>query len=78
MDSSTVSNIRPAPDAILVELADYVAKLDELDSYSRMFFVYHSGKAETDDERVIVIGPEKLAEMAVDAGLATWLVRKVS
>jgi hypothetical protein len=61
-----------------VELADYVAKLDELDSYNRMFFVYHSGKAETDDERVIVIGPEKLAEMAVDAGLATWLVRKVS
>ena len=43
-----------------------------------MFFVYHSGNAETDDERVIVIGPEKLAEMAVDAGLATWLVRKVS
>ena len=60
------------------ELADYVAKLDELDSYGRMFFVYHSGNAETDDARVIVIGPEKLAEMAVDAGLATWLVRKVS
>lgn len=61
-----------------VELADYVAKLDELDSYNRMFFIYHSGKAETDDERVIVIGPEKLAEMTVDAGLATWLIRKVA
>ena len=61
-----------------LELADYVAKFDELDSYNRMFFVYHSGKAETDDERVTVIGPEKLAEMAVDAGLATWLIRKVS
>lgn len=60
------------------ELADYVAKLDELDCYQRMFFIYHSGEAQTDDERVIVIGPEKLAEMAVDAGLATWLVRKVS
>lgn len=61
-----------------MELADYVGRLDELDSFNRMFFVYHSGEAETDDERVIVIGPEKLAEMAVDAGLATWLIRKVS
>jgi len=60
------------------ELADYVRRFDELDSFNRMFFVYHSGKAETDDERVIVIGPEKLAEMAVDAGLVMWLIRKVS
>ena len=41
-----------------------------------MFFVYHSGSAETDQERVIVIGPEKLAKMAVDAVLAAWLIRK--
>jgi len=27
---------------------------------------------------VTVIGPEKLAEMAVEAGLANWLFRKVS
>ena len=60
------------------ELADYVGKLNELNSFDRMFFVYHSGKAETDDERVIVIGPEKLAEMSLDAGLATWLIHKVS
>jgi hypothetical protein len=60
------------------ELADYVARLDELDAYQRMFSVYHSGTAETDDERVIVVGPEKLAELAVDAGLVTWLIRKVS
>ena len=60
------------------ELANYVRMFDELDSFNRMFFVYHSGKAETDDERVIVIGPEKLAEMAVDAGLVMWLIRKVS
>lgn len=60
------------------ELAKYVARLDQLGTYDKMFFVYHSGKAETDDERVFVIGPEKLAAMAVDAGLATWLLRKVS
>lgn len=60
------------------DLADYMARLGELDYYQRMFFIYHSGNAETDDKRVTVIGPEKLAEMAVDAGLATWLIRKVS
>jgi hypothetical protein len=60
------------------ELADYVARLDDLGPYDRMFFVYHSGEAATDDERVKVIGPEKLAEMVVDAGLATWLIHKVS
>jgi len=43
-----------------------------------MFFAYHSGEAQSDDERVTVIGPEKLAEMAVEAGLANWLFRKVS
>jgi len=60
------------------ELESYAARLDELGPYNRMFFVYHSGEAETHDERVIVIGPEKLAELVVDAGLATWLIRKVS
>jgi hypothetical protein len=60
------------------ELADYVARLDELGIYQRMFFVYHSGNPNTDDERVILIGSEKLAEMVVDAGLVTWLNRKVS
>lgn len=43
-----------------------------------MFFVYHSGQVASDEERVIVIGPEKLAELVVDAGLVTWLIRKVS
>jgi len=27
-----------------------------------MFYVYHSGEANTEDDRVIVIGPDKLAE----------------
>jgi hypothetical protein len=43
-----------------------------------MFFVFHSGEVETDDERVTVIGPEKLAELVADAGLVGWLIRKVS
>jgi hypothetical protein len=60
------------------ELAEYVGGLDDLGPYSRMFNVYHSGEAQTTDERVVVIGPEKLAEMVFDAGLANWLIRKVS
>jgi hypothetical protein len=60
------------------ELADYVSKLDQLGPYDRMFYVYHSGDAGADDDRVTVIGPEKLAELVLDAGLANWLVRKVS
>jgi hypothetical protein len=43
-----------------------------------MFYVFHSGEAQTDDERVTVIGPKKLAELIVDAGLVNWLIRKVS
>jgi hypothetical protein len=43
-----------------------------------MFYVYHSGEAKTDDDRVIVVGPEKLAELVMDAGLTNWLIRKVS
>ena len=61
------------------ELAGYVAKFHELEIYHRMFFVHHSDKnVETDDDEVTVIGPEKLAVMVVDAGLVTWLIRKVS
>lgn len=59
------------------ELAEYVAKIED-GPYARMFYVFHSGKAETDDPRVTVIGPEQLAELVFDAGLVSWLIRKVS
>ncbi len=60
------------------ELAEYVGKLEDHGPYDRMFYVFHSGEAATDDERVSVIGPERLAELVVDAGLVNWLIRKVS
>jgi len=60
------------------ELADYVSKLDEIGPYNHMFYVYHSGEANTDDDRVIVIGPQRLAELSLDAGLGSWLIGKVS
>jgi len=43
-----------------------------------MFYVYHTGEAKTDDERVTVINAEELAALVVDAGLVDWLVNKVS
>lgn len=60
------------------ELAEYVARLDELGPYDRMFYVYHSGEADTSDDRVVVIDPERLSELVLDAGLTNWLIRKVS
>ena len=60
------------------ELAKYVEVFEALRIFDHMFFAYHSGVAQSDDERVTVIGPGKLAEMTVEAGLANWLVRKVS
>ena len=61
-----------------LELAEYISKFEGHGPYDRMFYIFHSGKAETDDERVSVIGPDKLAVMVVDAGLTEWLIRKVS
>lgn len=60
------------------ELAEYAATLDQAGPFDRMFFVYHTGSASSDDDRVVVIGPDKLSEMVVEAGLTSWLIRKVS
>lgn len=62
------------------ELAEYIGRLEDYGPYDRMFYVFHSGSAEAknDDGKVIVIGPEKLAGMVLDAGLVNWLIRKVS
>jgi hypothetical protein len=60
------------------QLVEYVARLAELGDYDRMFYVYHSGEAVTEDERVTVLGPKELAPLVLDAGLLTWLINKVS
>lgn len=59
-------------------LADYISRLDAADDYDRMFYVYHTGDVSTDDPRVTLIGPDRIAEMVVEAGLSGWVVRKVS
>lgn len=63
------------------QLDDYVERLDERGgNYSRMFFVYHSGEAKLreGERRVSLIGPERLPDMIVDAGLVKWLIEKTS
>ena len=62
------------------EITEYVGRLEEHGPYDRMFYVFHSGEAETngEDDKVTVIGPDKLAELVLDAGLVNWLIRKVS
>jgi hypothetical protein len=59
------------------ELAEYISRL-EATPYQRMFYVYHSGEPKTENERVIVIGPDKMAALVLDAGLVNWLIDKVS
>ena len=59
------------------ELESYISKLDEGGPHQKMFFVHHTGEPNVKgDDRVVIIGPDKLAEMVLDAGLANWLIRK--
>jgi hypothetical protein len=60
------------------QLAEYIRMIDQLGLYDRMFYVYHTGEVDTDDERVTVIKPDKLAELVLNAGLVNWLIDKVS
>jgi hypothetical protein len=61
------------------ELATYVAGLNDLGPFRRMFFVYHTGMiSDPGDPRVVVIGPDQLSELVVDAGLVDWVIGKVS
>jgi hypothetical protein len=60
------------------ELAHYLETLDSAGPYDRLIFVHHSGVVESDDARAFVVGPERVAELVVDAGLVRWLIDKVS
>ena len=63
-----------------VQLNDYVARMAQMDDVHRMFFVWHTGDVGAAPEYggVTLIGPDQLARMVLDAGLATWLRQKVS
>ena len=60
------------------QLDDYVERLSHRGE-SRMFYVYHSGPETLAaiDPRVVLIGPDRLPEMVLNAGLFDWLLEKV-
>lgn len=61
-------------------LDDYVARLAQAEAYDRMFFVWHTGDIAEDGSPagVVLLGPQKLSRMVLDAGLSSWLREKVS
>lgn len=61
------------------QLAEYRRQVENQDR-DLMFYVFHSGEIDEDssDDRLRVIGPDKLSEMVMDAGLVSWLIAKVS
>ena len=61
-------------------LRDYAARFEQANLYDRMFFVWHTGNVAANGEAdsITLIGPERLARMCLDAGLASWLREKVS
>ncbi len=59
------------------QLAEYIEQMDEVGLFKRMFYIFHSGEAVTEDERVHTIGPSELADLIIDAGLTSWLINKV-
>lgn len=61
-------------------LDDYVGRLAEAEAYDRMFFVWHTGNIPENEgpDGVILLGPQRLARMVLDAGLSSWLREKIS
>jgi hypothetical protein len=66
--------------ATAAALDDYSARLAQAEAYDRMFFVWHTGNfaEEGNPAGVILLGPQRLARMVLDAGLSSWLREKVS
>ena len=44
-----------------------------------MFYVYHTANSElrVEDERISIVGPNRLAELVLETGLFNWLLKKV-
>jgi hypothetical protein len=57
---------------------DYLGRFDGRDE-QRMFYVYHTGPTTltTANQNCTLIGPAKLSEMILQAGLFDWLLKKV-
>jgi hypothetical protein len=59
---------------------EVASRLRDAAQGARAFLVYHSSPSSTlamDEEGIVLIGPDALAERVVDSGLTTWLMAKV-
>lgn len=47
---------------------------------ARMFYAYHTGPETlaADDPRVHLVGPDRIAQLALDNGLADWITGKAA
>jgi hypothetical protein len=62
------------------QFRDYLEQFAQADHFDRMFYVWHSGSVDGDvpDDNITLVGPDRLAQMVLDAGLSRWLRDKVS
>jgi hypothetical protein len=58
------------------QLDEYMARFDA--SFTKIFWVFHTGNASSLDERVTVLGPRELAPLVLNAGLMDWLIERTS
>lgn len=60
------------------QFGNYIERFDERGD-GRMFYVYHTANSELreEDERVSIVGPNRLAELVLETGLFDWLLKKV-
>ncbi len=60
-----------------VQLDDYAARFEAHDD-AKMFYVYHSVKTPltASNKNIVLIGPDRLAEMVLEAGLFDYLLKK--
>lgn len=68
-------------EANAASLQDYAKRFEQAELYDRMFFVWHTGNVPVnveEDKSITLIGPRRLAQMILDAGLTSWLRKKVS
>ena len=59
------------------QLDEYVESFAARDD-ARMFYVYHSTKIAlvAGNEKIVLVGPDRMAEMVLEAGLFDWLLKK--
>jgi hypothetical protein len=64
-------------------LRECIDQFNEAQTYDEFFFFFHSSprsmrEYESEDKRINVIGPDKIAELVINAGLTNWLILRRS